>query len=183
MYGAILYFFLTNNSNYLAEMYLTCIQIFILTILLPISFYSLLKILKKIKSFTEATLEERRLPIFIQLVLLYLLLRFTVLETHFPELFKFFQAGFISAFLVFISVLFRFKASLHMIGCTSLAVFVLMFTSYLEIAALNTVALLILCMGFLASSRLFMKAHTPIELIAGMLLGGLPQLFIWFYNI
>jgi hypothetical protein len=183
MYGAILYFFFKNNSNYLAEMYLTCIQIFILTILLPLSFYSLLKIFKKIKSFTEATLEERRLPIFIQLVLLYLLLRFTVLETHFPELFKFFQAGFISAFLVFISVLFRFKASLHMIGCTSLAVFVLLFTSYLEIAALNTVALLILCMGFVASSRLFMKAHTPIELMAGMLLGGLPQLFIWFYNI
>ena len=70
-----------------------------------------------------------------------------------------------------------------MIGCTSLTVFVLMFTSYLEIAALTTVALLILCMGFVASSRLFMKAHTPIELIAGMLLGGLPQLFIWFYNI
>jgi hypothetical protein len=112
-----------------------------------------------------------------------LLLRFTVLETHFPELFKFFQAGFISAFLVFISVLFRFKASLHMIGCTSLAVFFLLFTSYLEIAALNTGALLILCMGFVASSRLFMKAHTPIELMAGMLLGGLPQLFIWFYNI
>ena len=183
MYGAILYFFLTNNSNYLAEMYLTCIQIFILTILLPISFYSLLKILKKIKSFTEATLEERRLPIFIQLVLLYLLLRFTVLETYFPELFKFFQAGFISAFLVFISVLFRFKASLHMIGCTSLAVFDLMFTSYLEIPALNTVALLILCMGFVASSRLYLKAHTPIELIAGIAIGGLPQILVWFYNI
>jgi hypothetical protein len=183
MYGAILYFFFTNNINYLAEMYLSLIQIFILTLLLPISFYSVLKIFKKIKSFTEATLEERRLPIFIQLILLYLLLKFTVLETHFPELFKFFQAGFISAFLVFISVMFRFKASLHMIGCTSLAVFVLLFTSYLEIAALTTVAVLILCMGFVASSRLFMKAHTPIELIAGMLLGGLPQLFIWFYNI
>lgn len=183
MYGSILYFFFTNNINYLAEMYLSCIQIFILTILLPVSFYSLLRIFKKVKSFTEATLEERRLPIFIQLVLLYLLLRFTVLETHFPELFKFFQAGFISAFLVFISVMFRFKASLHMIGCTSLAVFVVLFTSYLEIAALTTVAVLILCMGFVASSRLFMKAHTPIELIAGILLGGLPQLFIWFYNI
>ena len=183
MYGTILYFLFTNNINYLAEIYLSSIQIFMLTILLPISFYSLLKVFKKIQSFTEATLEERRLPIFIQLVLLYLLLKFTILETHFPELFKFFQAGFISAFLVFISVIWRFKASLHMIGCTSLAVFVLMFTSYLEIPALNTVAYLILCMGFVASSRLFMKAHTPIELIAGILLGGLPQLFIWFYNI
>lgn len=178
-----MYFLFTDNTNNLAEVYLSCIQIFILTLLLPISFYLLLRALKKINSFTEATLEERRLPIFIQLVLLYLLLKFTVLETHFPELFKFFQAGFISAFLVFVSVIFRFKASLHMIGCTSLAVFVLMFTSYLEIAAINTVAFLILCMGFVASSRLYMKAHTPIELIAGIAIGGLPQILVWFYNI
>jgi hypothetical protein len=95
------YFLFTDNTNNLAEVYLSCIQIFILTLLLPISFYLLLRALKKINSFTEATLEERRLPIFIQLVLLYLLLKFTVLETHFPELFKFFQAGFISAFLDF----------------------------------------------------------------------------------
>ena len=183
IYGAILYFLFTANTNYLSEIYLSCIQIFILTVLLPISFYSLLKVFKKIQSFTEATLEERRLPIFIQLVLLYLLLKFTLLETHFPELFKFFQAGFMSAFLVFVSVIFRFKASLHMIGCTSLAIFVLMFTSYLEISALYTVAYLILCMGFVASSRLYMKSHTPIELIAGIVIGGLPQILVWFYNI
>ncbi len=183
IYGAILYFLFTANTNYLSEIYLSCIQIFILTVLLPLSFYSLLKVFKKIQSFTEATLEERRLPIFIQLVLVYLLLKFTLLETHFPELFKFFQAGFISAFLVFISVMLRFKASLHMIGCTSLAVFVLMFTSYLAIPALNTVAYLILCMGFVASSRLYMKAHTPIELIVGIVIGGLPQILVWFYNI
>lgn len=183
IYGAILYFLFTANTNYLSEIYLSCIQIFILTVLLPISFYSLLKVFKKIQSFTEATLEERRLPIFIQLVLVYLLLKFTLLETHFPELFKFFQAGFISAFLVFISVMLRFKASLHMIGCTSLAVFVLMFTSYLAIPALNTIAYLLLCMGFVASSRLYMKAHTPIELIVGIVIGGLPQILVWFYNI
>ena len=70
-----------------------------------------------------------------------------------------------------------------MIGCTSLTVFILIFTSYLEIAAINTVALLILCMGFVASSRLYMKAHTPIELIAGIAIGILPQILVWFYNI
>lgn len=142
----------------------------------------LLKALKKVKSFTEATIKERRLPIFIQVVLLYFLLNFTVLETHFPELYKFFQAGFISSFLVFLSVMLRFKASLHMIGITSLFVFVVMLTSYLEIEATYTLAYLIMCIGFVASSRLYMKAHTPIELIVGMLIGGLPQVFVWFYK-
>jgi hypothetical protein len=143
----------------------------------------LLKALKKVKSFTEATIEERRLPIFIQVILLYCLLNFTVLETHFPELYKFFQAGFISSFLVFVAVMLRFKASLHMIGITSLFVFVVMLSSYLEIEATYTIAYLIMCMGFVASSRLFMKAHTPIELIAGMIIGVLPQVLVWFYSL
>lgn len=142
----------------------------------------LLKTFKKVKSFTEATIEERRLPIFIQLLLLYFLLNFTILESHFPELYKFFQAGFVSSFLVFISVMFRFKASLHMIGITSLFVFIMMLTSYLEIEATYTLAYLIMCVGFVASSRLYMKAHTPMELIVGMLIGAFPQILIWFYN-
>ena len=142
----------------------------------------LLKALKKVKSFTEATIEERKLPIFIQVVLMYILLNFTVLETHFPELYKFFQAGFLSSFLVFVAVILRFKASLHMIGITSLFVFVIMITSYLEIEATYTLAYLIMCVGFVASSRLYMKAHTPIELIAGMFIGALPQVFVWFYS-
>lgn len=158
------------------------IQIFILTLLLPLSFYMLLKALKKVKSFTEATIEERRLPIFIQVLLMYCLLHFTVLNIHFPELYKFYQAGFMSSFLVFLSVMMRFKASLHMIGITSLFVFVVMLTSYLEIEATYTIAYLIMCVGFVASSRLYMKAHSPIELIVGMLIGALPQVFVWFYS-
>jgi hypothetical protein len=143
----------------------------------------LLRTLKKVNSFTEASIEERKLPIFIQVILLYCLLKFTVLESHFPELYKFFQAGFISSFFVFVSVMLRFKASLHMIGITSLFVFVMMLTSYLEIEATYTLAYLIMCMGFVASSRLYMKAHTPIELIVGIIIGGLPQILIWFYKI
>ncbi len=142
----------------------------------------LLRTLKKVNSFTEASIEERRLPIFIQVVLLYCLLRFTILESHFPELYKFFQAGFISSFLVFIAVMMRFKASLHMIGITSLLVFVTMLTSYLDIEATSTIAYLIMCVGFVASSRLYMKAHTPMELIVGLLIGAFPQILIWFYN-
>ncbi len=142
----------------------------------------LLKALKKVKSFTEASIEERRLPIFIQILLLYCLLNFTILDTHFPELYKFFQAGLISSFLVFVSVMLRFIASLHMIGITSLFFFVMMLSSYLEIEATYTLAYLIMAMGFVASSRLYMKAHTPIELIVGMIIGALPQVFIWFYS-
>lgn len=184
IYGALLYFVFTESfTTDFVEVCLSILQIFILTILLPLSFYMLLRSLKKVKSFTEATLEERKLPIFIQLILMYGLLKFTVFEKHFPELYLFFQAGFFSSFLVFLSVICWFKASLHMIGVSSLLVFTAMFTSYLQLDAISTLAYLIMCVGFVASSRLYMKAHTVQELIVGMLLGVVPQIVVWYYKI
>lgn len=182
IYGAVLYLIVTNNFSYNAELYISFVQIFILTILLPICFYMLLRTLNIVKSFTEATLQERKYPIFIQIILLYCLLKFTVLETHFPELYLFFKAGLISSFLVFLSVMLKFKASLHLLGSTSLLVFVLMFTSYFEIEATYLIAFLVVCVGFVASSRLYMKAHTPIELVIGLLIGAIPQILVWFYK-
>jgi len=41
---------------------------------------------------------------------------------------------------------------------------------------------MVLMNGFVASSRLIMKAHTPQELVIGVLLGSIPQillLFLW----
>lgn len=43
-----------------------------------------------------------------------------------------------------------------------------------------TIVLLILLNGFVASSRLEMKAHTNKELIIGFVLGVIPQLLLLF---
>jgi acid phosphatase family membrane protein YuiD len=40
------------------------------------------------------------------------------------------------------------------------------------------IAFLVLMNGFVASSRLEMKAHTPKELVIGFLLGIIPQLLL-----
>ena len=45
----------------------------------------------------------------------------------------------------------------------------------------NLVAFSIVCVGLVASSRLYMKAHTYPELIAGMIIGAGPQLFLYQY--
>lgn len=183
IYGSLLYFFFTGNTNPTVNLYITFLQIVILTVILPLCFYLLLRILNVVSTFTEATIEERKIPIFIQLFLLYVLIKHAAVHQNYPELYNFFVGGFISSFIVLLSVMFRFKASLHMIGVTSLAVFTILFTSYLNINAIYTIVCLLLCVGFVASSRLFMKAHTPIELIAGILIGIIPQYLVWFYRI
>lgn len=181
IYGTILYFFISAKHKLNNQVtYLTFIQIVLLTSLIPLFFYFLLKLFKKVETFTEATLEERKKPLFIQLILLYLLLNYSVLELYFPELYKFFQAGFLSTFLVFIAVQFNFKASLHMIGISSLFAFTIMFTSYNSLFPIKTLMYLGLCMGFVASSRLYMNAHTYKELFVGMLLGLIPQFLVWY---
>lgn len=183
IYGSLLYFFFTGNINPTVNLYITFLQIVILTVILPLCFYLLLRILNVVSSFTEATIEERKIPIFIQLFLLYVLIKYATVHQNYPELYHFFVGGFISSFIVLLSVMLRFKASLHMIGVTSLAVFTILFTSYLSINAIYTIVCLLLCIGFVASSRLYMKAHTPIELIVGILIGIIPQYLVWFYKI
>ena len=97
------------------HMYFTFFQILpdILTVILPLCFYLLLRILNLVSSFTGATLEERKIPIFIQMALMYVLLRYGGLQESEPVLSHFFEGGFISSFIVLISVSVGFKASLH----------------------------------------------------------------------
>jgi hypothetical protein len=183
LYGTLLYFTFEGNLVSDIHMYFTFFQILLLTVILPLCFYLLLRILNLVSSFTEATLEERKIPIFIQMALMYVLLRYGGLQESEPVLSHFFEGGFISSFIVLISVSVGFKASLHMIGVTSLFVFTLLLISYLQVPAINTLVVLLLCMGFVASSRLFMKAHTPIELVVGLLIGVIPQYLVWIYKI
>lgn len=183
LYGTLLYFTFEGNVISDIHTYFTFFQILLLTVVLPLCFYLLLRILNLVSSFTEATLKERKIPIFIQMALMYVLLRYGGLQESDPALSHFFEGGFISSFIVLISVSFGFKASLHMIGVTSLFVFTLLLISYLHIPAINTLVTLLLCMGFVASSRLFMKAHTPVELVVGLLIGVIPQYLVWIYKI
>lgn len=183
IYGALLYFYVSINFEKTLLFGLINLQILILTTLLPLSFHWLLFSLKKIKKFTEASISERRWPIFMQIVFILLLLKFSLINQYYPELYLFFVGGLISAVLVFILVLFKFKASLHLLGCSSLLVFVYFISAFYQNYNILLIITLTLCLGFVASSRLVMKAHNYKELIVGMLIGVLPQILVWFYKI
>ena len=103
---------------------------------------------------------------------------FHMAEQH-PELYYFFLGGLFSSILVFILLLIRKKASLHMVGIVALTFFVIGLSQYVEIPMLYTISTLILLIGFVASSRLVMKAHTFTELILGFICGALPQIIFW----
>lgn len=179
LYGALFYFLITKNFFYPSQIYVTLLQVTILTLFLPLSIYFLLRSLGFVTSFTEATLKERRMPIAIQAIMLMVLLKFSVSREVTVELYYFFLGGLFSGIFALTSVLLKFKASLHMIGITALTAFTYGLSVYYKLPFVNLFAFCVVCMGLVASSRLYMKAHTYIELVVGLLIGLLPQVFLF----
>lgn len=179
LYGALFYFLITQTFFTSSQIYVTLLQVTILTLFLPLSIYFLLKSLGAVTSFTEATLKERRMPIAIQAVMLLVLLKFSVSREVTVELYYFFLGGLFSGILALASVLLKFKASLHMIGITALTAFTYGLSIYYKLPFVNLFAFSIVCMGLVASSRLYMKAHNYLELIVGLLIGLVPQVILY----
>jgi hypothetical protein len=181
LYGTFFYFLITQLHLFESQFYLTLLQVGILTLLLPISLYYLFMSLGVISSFTEATLKERKLPILIQAILLFVLIKFSASLDDLQELYYFFMGGFLSSLIAFLAVYIKFKASLHMIGISSLTTFVYALSLHSQMQLINIILLLIITMGLVSSSRLYMKSHTPIELFIGTLIGISSQVTFWFF--
>lgn len=180
LYGVLLYLqFAQLGINSLTLLLL--IQVSILTVLLPLSIYSLMKALGVIQSFTEATINQRKIPIFLQAVFLFVLIKYSDFTHHFPALFFFFIGGFIAATIALLGIFLNFKVSLHMIGISSLFVFLISLCFFFKNLSTLLIALFIVIVGCVATSRLYMKSHTVEELVAGCIIGIFSQLIMWHF--
>lgn len=181
IYGTLFFFGIAKNYFNNPQIYITLIQVTILTVLMPLSMYFLFRSLGLLSSFTEASISERRMPIAIQAILLFVLIKYSISKEMFTELYYFFLGGLLSTLVVLSAVLLKFKASLHMIGISALTAFIYGLSVYYQLPFTYLIGICIICMGFVASSRLYKKAHTPIELIAGIFIGMVPQLLLFKY--
>jgi hypothetical protein len=178
VYAGLFYFFLNGSYFSNPEKYFTLLQIVIITIVIPLLVFFLLRSLKQVDSIMIAAVSQRKIPLLIQCFLTILLLRKNITLDHFPELHFFFLGGLLSTLAAFILLFFKTKASLHMVGSSALMIFVIGLSIHNQTRNTNTIAFLVFMNGFVASSRLEMKAHTVKELAIGFLLGVLPQLLL-----
>lgn len=176
---ATLFYFMANRLYYPYEMYLVFIQVLILTILLPVSIYYLLKSLGRINSVMVPDNKQRRLPLAIHCVLLFILLKYSFSIVVIPELYYYFLGSLISAGLALFLIIFNYRASLHMMGITSFTIFIISVSAYYHTGYITLIAIMVLCCGFTASSRLMKKAHSADEIITGTLIGIIPQIILW----
>lgn len=126
-------------------------------------------------------LAQRKIPLLIQCLLLFILISKSITIDAIPELFFFFAGGLASSALALILTFARVKASLHMIGISALTAFAMGLSFHNETNALLPITALVFANGLVASSRLEMKAHSAVELAIGFCCGLIPQLVLWYF--
>jgi hypothetical protein len=180
---ATIYYLILNFSNFESqEIYFVLSQIFIITVLIPILFFFILRYSGRIGSIMVPKISERKLPLLIQCFLLIILVRNSITVDRYIELHFFLLGALFSTLIAMLLLLAKTKASLHMIGISALTLFAFGLTIHHQTQNVALIVFLILMNGFVASSRLVMKAHSSKELIIGILLGCIPQIplmFLW----
>lgn len=178
-YATLLYFTATHNFFYKHEIYLIFIQVLILTILLPISLFYLLRSFGLLKS-RLVNKKERRLPLALYSILLLILLRHSLALLVVPELYYYFLGCLVSLVGALALAIANVKASIHTLAITTLVMLPIGLSAYYHIQFLGLILFLIIASGIVATSRLMAEKHTPGEVALGALLGVIPQVLLWF---
>ena len=179
--GVLLYFKISPRFFNPAFLFSKLFATTIMTVIIPILSYYMLKNLNLVSDINLKDVKERRYPLLMQLLFTFLLIQIVFKGYEIPELHFFFVAILGSSLAAFILALFSFKASLHMIGISGLVVFIMGLSIHYNQNLLLLIAFLIIGCGGTATSRLEAKAHTYIELIIGFFVGALPQLMAFKY--
>lgn len=152
--------------------------VIIITILIPLITFFLLKNLGVVSSVHLRKVKERKFPLMIQTLLLLVIIKMVFSTYYSPELYYFFIAVLFSSIAALLLVIFGFKVSLHQMGIAGLTMFIIALSVHFNKNILIEIGFLFFANGWVASSRLETKSHTLPELIAGFFLGVIPQLVI-----
>jgi hypothetical protein len=178
--ATFIYFLFTLPNFKTEEILLVFIQVTILTILIPIAFYFFLRSTGRIDSIMVADIDQRKIPLLLQSFIIILLVQKSITIERYEELHFFFLGALLSTLIALILLFCNIKASLHMLAISSLTVFVFGLNIQHQSNATYLVIFFVLINGFIASSRLEMKAHSPKELLIGLLIGSISQLLLLF---
>lgn len=179
--GTVFYILYSDNYYAKEQYFLLLFQVIIITFFLPLSFFYLLRTFGKVDTVMLSETSQRKIPLLMHIALMGILISKSVTVDRFEELFFFFLGGIGSTIAAFGLVFAKIKASLHMIALSSLNFFVIGISMHYQLNIINTIAMLFLITGVVASSRLAMKAHTIEELIIGYVAGMFPQVVLWVF--
>ena len=167
----------TDGTVVELKMYL----ILILTAVMPMLIFAILKLLGIVRSVHLPNIKDRITPLVAYAVLLLILIRSGFNDGMHTPLHYFFSGVLIATFVAVILAFLKYKLSLHMMAIGGAIGFALMLHASIAIPNILIVAALFIIAGLTATSRLSMKAHKGHELIFGFFVGLISQIMTGIY--
>jgi hypothetical protein len=156
-------------------------SLFILTVLLPVLLYYLLKTMKKVDSIYLENVKHRIIPLILNCLIAVMIIIKILPPQEFIELYFFFVGILLSTITCLILAVLSFKASIHMIATGGVLMFFIALSIHFSINISGSIALMFMIAGAVGTSRLYLKAHDKNEIIVGLLIGVIPQLILLNY--
>lgn len=174
--GTLAYFVITPRYTPTEFQSGNILPIFILTVIIPIIAFLILKNVGVISSVFTPNISERKYLLYIGISLL-LMVSYKVIPNNYAAELHFYFIGLIgAAFGSLVLLFFNFKSSIHLMGMGSLFMYLICLSVHFEINITIALSLLVLATGLVATSRLFLQSHGRAALIIGFLLGAISQL-------
>lgn len=177
-FGAVIYYRVSPRFLELDLAKVKIAAIVIITILIPMVTFFLLKNLKLVKSIHLKDVKERKYPLMVQCLLLLLIIKMVYTPYDSTEMYYFFIALLFSGLTALLLVIFGFKVSLHQIGISNLTMFIIVLSIHFQINLLVGIGFLLFTNGWVATSRLHTKSHSVLEIIIGFFVGFIPQFIL-----
>ena len=178
--GVFLYFMFVSTSLERRLQLVILGIVFVVTYIIPVFLLVFLKAVGIIKSFQVSSIKERRIPVLFMVTILYFLGNIILIFPMVRNLGFLFYGASLSLICIYFLFAFKIKSSLHLVSMGNTISFFLIVSSINNLSLLPMVIILLLLSGLLASSRLYLKAHSPMELFIGFFI-GLSSQFLLFY--
>ncbi len=174
-YAMVFYFFhvkfIFTYENILAKI----LAILLLTVFIPIFFLIILKSLQIIDSLHLKKIKQRRIPLLFFTTISAFIINYIFDPIQYKIPFYFFSAVFFCGLISVVLAFLKYKISLHAVAICNFACFIISFSLFYQLNNLWMICFVVFAVGWVMSSRLFMKAHKLHELISGALLGIISQ--------
>lgn len=182
--GTLLYFILLpKHTSKQLEMIIIS-SVFVGTYLIPLMFLFTLKNSKVIESLHLEKSQERKFPLMFFISISFLLSTLIKKGGSTMDLSLFFYGMTLALSIAYLLLYKNFRASLHMIGIGGLIGFFIFFSFEYQLNLLLLISILFVIAGFIATSRLKLKAHQLKEVYWGFLIGILSEFAVYiYYNI
>lgn len=174
--GTITYFVITPKYSPLELQSGNILPIFILTVIIPIISFLILKNLGVVSSIFLTRTNERTYPLIIQIAL-FLMILIKVIPNNYTIEVYFFFIGLLTATIACLLLnFFKFRTSLHMVSMGSYLMYLISLSIHFEINIVIAISLFTLLTGILATARLFLNTNSRAEVLIGFIIGFGSQL-------